>query len=132
MNPEPVIHALLLSAFSAAPISGRVFVDKPESNSALPSAAYFTVSAFPRPNLAYQNGPQRASCRFQVSCHAMDPGECGELQEALRAEIDFAHQRTVDGHLIVSCRRVISHRTEKVPDTGVWEKSADYVMLYYE
>ena len=132
MNPELIIASLLSDSTIAALVSTRRSLAQLPQNTAYPALVYNVIDGLPQPNVAYQNGLQRAFVRFQINPLAQNIADVKAIHAAVRNVLDFKHQQTVAGKLIVSCRFDSIQPMEKDLDANIWTQSADYVMTYYE
>lgn len=132
MNSELIIASLLSDSTIAALVSTRRALGQLPQNTAYPALVYNVIDGLPQPNVAYQNGLQRAFVRFQINPLAQNIADVKAIHAACRNVLDFKHQQTVAGKLIVSCRFDSIQPMEKDLDANIWTQSADYVMTYYE
>lgn len=132
MNPELIIASLLSDSSIASLVSTRRALGQLPQNTAYPALVYNVIDGMPQPNVAYQNGSQRAFVRFQINPLAQNIADVKAIHAAVRNVLDFKHQQTIAGKLIVSCRFDSIQPMEKDLDANIWTQSADYVMTYYE
>lgn len=132
MNAELIIASLLNAAAITNLVGNRRALGQLPQNSAYPALVYQLIDNIPRPNIAYQNGPQRTIARFQINPLAGSIAEVKSIHEAIRSVIDFKHHQTVAGKLVVSCRLDMMQSMEKDIDSNIWTQPADYILSYYE
>ena len=101
-------------------------------NTAYPAVVYNLIDGIPQPNVAYQNGAQRAQARIQINPLALTVAEIKSIHAAIRNVIDFKHQQTIAGKLVVSCRFDSMQPMEKDLDANIWTQASDYILSYYE
>jgi hypothetical protein len=90
------------------------------------------VDSVPQPNVAYQVDKQLATARIQFNPLAVTINEIKQIQTALRNTLDFKHQQTIAGKLVISCRLATIGEMEKDTDADIWTQSVDYILRYYE
>lgn len=132
MNPEIIIATLLGDSSITALVGNRRALLQLPQNSAYPAIVYNVVDGVPQPNVAYQNGPQRAFSRIQINPLAQTVAEIKSIHAAVRNVLDFKHQQTVAGKLVVSCRFDSLQPMDKDLDANIWTQAADYILTYYE
>lgn len=132
MNAELIIATLLSDASIVALVGNRRALYQLPQNTAYPAVVYNLIDGIPQPNVAYQNGPQRAQARIQINPLALTVGEIKSIHSAIRNVLDFKHQQTIAGKLVVSCRFDSMQPIEKDLDSNIWTQSADYILTYYE
>jgi 3-hydroxymyristoyl/3-hydroxydecanoyl-(acyl carrier protein) dehydratase len=132
MNAEIIIAALLNHASITALVGNRRALLQLPQNTSYPALVYNIVDGVPQPNVAYQHGAQRAFVRFQINPLAQTVAEIKAIHTAIRNVLDFKHQQTVAGKLVVSCRFDNMQPMEKDLDANIWTQSADYILTYYE
>ena len=132
MNAEIIMAALLNVTGVTALVGNRRAVGQLPQNAGFPAIVYSLISNTPNPNVAYQIGAQRARARFQINPLALTLPEIKSIHAAVRTALDFKHQATVAGKLVVSCRLVSMGIAERDNDAGVWTQPADYMLEYYE
>lgn len=132
MNPELIIASLLSDSTIAALVGTRRALGQLPQNTAYPALVYNLIDGMPQPNVAYQNGRQRAFVRFQINPLAQTVAEIKSIHATVRNALDFKHQQTVAGKLIVSCRFDSLQPMEKDLDANIWTQAADYLLTYYE
>lgn len=132
MNPELVIAAMLNVAGVTALVGTRRALAQLPQNTAMPALVYQVIDAQPEPNIAFQNGAQRATARIQINPLALTIPEVKAIHAAVRAAIDFKHQQTFAGKLVISCRFQILGPADRDDEAGVWTQPADYILRWYE
>ena len=132
MNAELIISTLLSDASIVALVGNRRALYQLPQNTAYPAVVYNLIDGIPQPNVAYQNGPQRAQARIQINPLALTVGEIKSIHSANRNVLDFKHQQTIAGKLVVSCRFDSMQPIEKDLDANIFTQSADYILSYYE
>ena len=132
MNAELIIASLLSDASIIALVGNRRALYQLPQNTSYPALVYNLIDGIPQPNVAYQNGPQRAQARIQINPLALTVGEIKSIHSAIRNVLDFKHQQTIAGKLVVSCRFDSMQPMEKDLDANIWTQSADYILSYYE
>ena len=132
MNAEIIIASLLSDASIVALVGNRRALYQLPQNTAYPAVVYNLIDGIPQPNVAYQNGRQRAQARIQINPLALTVGEIKSIHAAIRNVLDFKHQQTIAGKLVVSCRFDSMQPIEKDLDANIWTQSADYILSYYE
>lgn len=132
MNPELIVAALLNHASITALVGTRRALAQLPQNTAMPALVYQVINADPRPNLDYADGPQMAQARIQFNPLAVTIPEVKAIHSALRSVLDFKHNSTVAGKLVVSCRFSLLGPMDKDNEAGVWTQPADYLLTYYE
>lgn len=131
MQPELVAAALLSQAGISAIVGTRIALAQLPQNTAFPALAYTIISAVPKPTLSAA-GSQMAMARIQVNPLAATVAGVKEIHAAIRTALDFKHQQTFAGKLVVSCRFDNLGPMDKDNDAGVWTQPADYMLYYYE
>lgn len=132
MNPELIVAALLNHPSITALVGTRRALAQLPQNTAMPAIVYNVLNADPRPNLDYADGPQMAQARIQLNPLALTIPEVKAIHSALRAVLDFKHNSTVAGKLVVSCRFNLLGPMDKDNEAGIWTQPADYLLAYYE
>ena len=132
MNPELIVAALINHASITALVGARRALGQLPQNSAMPALVYQVLNADPRPNLNYASGPQLAYSRIQFNPLALTIPEVKSIHSALRSVLDFKHNSTVAGKLVVSCRFDLLGPMDKDNEAGIWTQPADYILAYYE
>lgn len=132
MNPELIVASLLNHTSITALVGTRRALGQLPQNTAMPALVYQVVNADPRPNLDYSDGPQLAQARIQFNPLALTIPEVKAIHSALRSVLDFKHNSTVAGKLVVSCRFSLLGPMDKDNEAGVWTQPADYLLAYYE
>lgn len=132
MNAEIIMASLLNAAGITALVGTRKALGQMPQNAAFPAIVYNLISNTPMPNVAYQNGAQRARARFQINPLALTVPEIKNIHTAIRTALDFKHHATVAGKLVVSCRISGMGIMDRDNDAGVWTQPADYILEYYE
>ena len=132
MSAELIVASLLNNAAITNLVGTRRALSQLPQNSAYPALVYNLIDNIPRPNVAYQNGPQRTVARIQINPLAGSIAEVKSIHNAVRNVIDFKHHQTVAGKLVVSCRLDMIQSMEKDIDSNIWTQSADYILTYYE
>lgn len=132
MNAEIIIAALLNSAGITALVGNRRALGQLPQNTSYPALVYQLIDNMPLPNVAYQNGAQRARARIQINPLAQTVAEIKSIHAAVRNVLDFKHQQTIAGKLVISCRLEIMQPMEKDIDANIWTQAVDYILDYYE
>jgi len=132
MSAELIVASLLNNVAITNLVGTRRALGQLPQNSAYPALVYNLIDNIPRPNVAYQNGPQRTVARIQINPLAGSIAEVKSIHDAVRNVIDFTHHQTVAGKLVVSCRLDMIQSMEKDIDSNIWTQSADYILTYYE
>lgn len=132
MNPESIIDAWLQDA-SITSIVGRAAVGQLPQNKSFPGLVYSVITAFPEPTIDAQNkSPQLAQARIQFNPLAKDIATVKAIMAALRSLLDFKHQVTIDGKLVMSMRLIDCGPAERDADSGIWTQPIDYRLRWYE
>lgn len=132
MNPELIVSALINHASIISLVGTRRALGQLPQNTAMPALVYQVINADPRPNLNYASGPQMAQSRIQFNPLAVTIPEVKAIHAALRSVLDFKHNSTVAGKLIVSCRFDLLGPMDRDNEAGIWTQPADYLLAYYE
>jgi hypothetical protein len=132
MNAEIIVASLLNSAGITALVGNRRALGQLPQNTAYPALVYQLIDNMPMPNVAYQNGPQRARARIQINPLAQTVAEIKSIHAAVRNVLDFKHQQTIAGKLVISCRLEMMQPMEKDMDANIWTQAVDYILDYYE
>jgi len=132
MSAERLIPAMLNHASISALIGTRLALERIPTNTIMPACVYTIIDDVPAPNVAYQNGNQLTKARVQINALAMTVGEVISINNAIRALLDFKHQATFIGILVMSCRIEMWGAYEKDDETGIWTRPVDYFLQYYE
>lgn len=132
MNAELVMASLLNATAVTNLVGNRRALGQLPQNTAYPALVYQLVDNMPQPNVAYQNGAQRARARFQINPLGASIADVKAIHAAVRSVLDFKHQQTVAGKLVVSCRLEMMQPMEKDIDANIWTQAADYILTYYE
>lgn len=132
MSAELIVAELLKDASITALIGTRNALVQLPKNTSYPALVYTVIETTPDPVLAYQTTDQMARARIQFNPLAKDIATVKQILAALRTLLDFKHNDTVLGHLIVSCRLDNIGPVDRDNDIGVWTQPADYMLMYYE
>lgn len=132
MNAEIIVANLLNVAGITDLVGNRRALGQLPQNSAMPALVYQVIDGVPEPNVAFQFGDQRAFARIQINPLALTIPELKSINAAVRAALDFKHQQTVAGKLIISCRFDTIREISRDLDSGVWTQPVDYILRYYE
>jgi hypothetical protein len=132
MNPEIIIATLLNTPAITTLVGNRRALGQLPQNSTFPALVFNIVDSVPQPNVAFQVGKQMATARIQFNPLAVTINEIKQIQTALRNTLDFKHQQTVAGKLVISCRLATISEMEKDTDADIWTQSVDYILRYYE
>jgi hypothetical protein len=132
MNAEIIIASLLNKTAITNLVGNRRALGQLPQNTAMPALVYNIIDGVPEPNVAYQVGNQRAFARIQINPLALTIPELKSIHAAVRSSIDFAHQQTVAGKLVISCRFDTIREMTRDIDSGIWTQPADYILRYYE
>lgn len=132
MNAEIIIASLLNVTDVTALVGNRRALGQLPQNTAMPALVYNIIDGVPEPNVAYQLGAQKAFARIQINPLALTIPELKSINAAVRTALDFKHQQTVAGKLIISCRFDTIREISRDLDSGVWTQPVDYILRYYE
>jgi hypothetical protein len=132
MNAELIIANMLNKTAVTNLVGNRRALGQLPQNTAMPALVYNIIDGVPEPNVAYQKGAQKAFARIQINPLALTIPEVKSIHAAVRSVLDFTHQQTVVGKLVISCRfDTIREMTQDI-DSGIWTQPADYILRYYE
>ena len=132
MNAEIIIASLLNKTAITNLVGTRRALGQLPQNTAMPALVYNVIDGVPEPNLAYQNGKQLGFARIQINPLGLTIPDVKAIHAAVRASIDFTHQQTVAGKLVISCRFDTLREMTRDIDSGIWTQPADYILRYYE
>jgi len=132
MNAEIIIANLLNVTGVTNLVGNRRALGQLPQNTAMPALVYNIIDGVPEPNVAYQLGAQKAFARIQINPLALTIPELKSINAAVRTALDFKHQQTVAGKLIISCRFDTIREISRDLDSGVWTQPVDYILRYYE
>lgn len=132
MNAEIIIANLLNVTGVTNLVGNRRALGQLPQNTAMPALVFNIIDGVPEPNVAYQVGAQRAFARIQINPLALTIPELKSINAAVRTALDFKHQQTVAGKLIISCRFDTIREISRDLDSGVWTQPVDYILRYYE
>jgi hypothetical protein len=132
MNAEIIIANLLNVTGVTNLVGNRRALGQLPQNTAMPALVYNIIDGVPEPNVAYQLGAQKAFARIQINPLALTIPEVKSINAAVRTALDFKHQQTVAGKLIISCRFDTIREISRDLDSGVWTQPVDYILRYYE
>jgi hypothetical protein len=132
MNAEIIIANLLNVIGVTNLVGNRRALGQLPQNTAMPALVYNIIDGVAEPNVAYQVGVQRAFARIQINPLALTIPELKSINQAVRTALDFKHQQTVAGKLIISCRFDTIREISRDIDSGIWTQSTDYILRYYE
>jgi hypothetical protein len=132
MNAEIIIANLLNVIGVTNLVGNRRALGQLPQNTAMPALVYNIIDGVAEPNVAYQVGVQRAFARIQINPLALTIPEVKSINQAVRTALDFKHQQTVAGKLIISCRFDTIREISRDIDSGIWTQSTDYILRYYE
>lgn len=132
MNAEIIIASLLNVTGVTNLVGNRRALGQLPQNTAMPALVFNIIDGVPEPNVAYQVGAQRAFARIQINPLALTIPELKLINAAVRTALDFKHQQTVAGKLIISCRFDTIREISRDLDSGVWTQPVDYILRYYE
>jgi hypothetical protein len=132
MNAEIIVASLLNKPAIVALVGTRRALGQLPQNTAMPALVYNIIDGLPEPNVAFQQGAQRAFARIQINPLALTIPEVKSIHAAVRAAIDFTLQQTVAGKKVISCRFDNINQITRDIESGIWTQSADYLLRYYE
>lgn len=132
MNAELIIANMLNKTAVTNLVSTRRALGQLPQNTAMPALVYNIIDGVPEPNVAYQIGAQKAFARIQINPLALTIPDVKLIHAAVRSVLDFAHQQTVAGKLVISCRFDTIREMTRDIDSGIWTQPADYILRYYE
>ena len=132
MNPEFIIGTWLTDASISALVGDRVAAGQLPQNTTYPAIVYNTVDAFPEPNVAGPNDTQLAQARIQFNPITVNKSGLKQISTALRTLLDFKHQVTIGGKLVISMRLIDIGPLERDLDAGLWTQPIDYRLRWYE
>jgi len=132
MNAEIIIVNLLNVTGITNLVGSRRALGQLPQNTVMPALVYNIVDGVAEPNIAYQIGPQRAFARIQINPLSLSIPELKSINEAVRTALDFKHQQTIAGKLVISCRFDSIRDVNRDIDSGIWTQSTDYILRYYE
>jgi hypothetical protein len=132
MNAEIIIASLLNKTAITAIVGNRRALGQLPQNTAMPALVYNIIDGIAEPNVAYNVGEQRAFARIQINPLALTIPDVKSIHAAVRSSIDFTHQQTVAGKLVISCRFDNINEMTRDIDSGIWTQSVDYILRYYE
>lgn len=132
MSAELIVGEMLSAANIVAIVGTRRALSQLPQNTAMPALVYSIIDVIPMPNVAYQNGLQRAQARVQINPLATSIGGMKAIHAAVRVAMDFKHQITVAGHTVISCRLESMGMTEKDNEAGIWTQPYDYILQFIE
>jgi hypothetical protein len=132
MNAEIIIASLLNQTAITAIVGNRRALGQLPQNTAMPALVYNIIDGIAEPNVAYNVGAQRAFARIQINPLALTIPDVKSIHAAVRSAIDFTHQQTVAGKLVISCRFDNINEMTRDIDSGIWTQSVDYILRYYE
>ena len=131
MNPDPIIQAGLKSAPLVALIGNRYALAQLPANTAYPAIVYTIVDTVPEPNVNPFAGARLHRARVQFNPLALSMGAVKELHTALITAMDYIHNETVGGKLVMSCRVGMAGPASKDNDAGVYTQPLDFILRYY-
>jgi hypothetical protein len=132
MNAELIIANMLNKTAVTNLVGNRRALGQLPQNTAMPALVYNIIDGVPEPNVAYQVGAQKAFARIQINPLALTIPEVKSIHAAVRSVLDFTHQQTVAGKLVISCRFDTIREMTRDIDSGIWTQPADYILRYYE
>ena len=132
MNAEIIIASLLNKTAITALVGNRRALGQLPQNTAMPALVYNIIDGIAEPNVAYNVGAQRAFARIQINPLALTIPDVKSIHAAVRSAIDFTHQQTVAGKLVISCRFDSMNEMTRNLESGVWTQPVDYILRYYE
>lgn len=132
MNPELIIANWLTDASITALVGTRKALIQLPANSTFPALVYNIVDAIPQPFVAANRERELAQARIQFNPLAKTMAEIIAIKDALRALLDFKHQVTIAGKLVVSMRVIDVGPMEKDNDSGLFTQRIDYRLWWYE
>jgi hypothetical protein len=132
MNAELIIANMLNKTAVTNLVGNRRALGQLPQNTAMPALVYNIIDGVPEPNVAYQVGAQKAFARIQINPLALTIPEVKSIHAAVRSVLDFTHQQTVVGKLVISCRFDTIREMTRDIDSGIWTQPADYILRYYE
>ncbi|MDN4015893.1 tail completion protein gp17 [Zwartia panacis] len=132
MSAELIVAAMLDTSEIVALVGSRRALAQLPQNTAMPALVYTLIDSKPAPNVAYHLGPQRAQARVQINPLATTIGSVKAIHEAVRVALDFKHQVSFNGQLVISCRLEMMGPVEKDLEAGVWTQPYDYLLHYIE
>lgn len=134
MNVRPVIAAYMQDPVIAALVGDRVALAQiPQIGSFAPQMEYNIISDNEEPEVQY-NGTAGVLCRARVQFNpwAQTMAQVEAVHAALRAVMNYRHQITVGGKLLISVRVDLVGPASKDNDAGLWTQPVDYVLRYYD
>jgi hypothetical protein len=132
MSMERIIEAWMTDPSITALVGNRVALHELPQSAGYPNLAYTILSDVPDPVIAYQTGPQKMWSRVQFNPYALTFAEVEAVHVALTNLMDFKHQITVGGKLIISSRRDNKGPASKDAMTLAWTKPDDYRIYWVE
>lgn len=132
MSAELIAGEMLSAAGVVAIVGSRRALSQLPQNVAMPALVYSIIDVIPMPNVAFQNGLQRAQARVQINALASSVGGMKAIHDAVRVAMDFKHQITVAGQTVISCRLESMGMTEKDNESGIWTQPYDYILQFFE
>lgn len=131
MNAEIIAAQLLNAPGIVALVGAKRALSRLPTNTKPPALVYQVVDSVPMPNVNFTE-PAMARARIQVNPLSTSIPELKSIHAAVRAALDFKHQVTIGGKLVVSCRLDLIGPVDRDDETGIWTQNADYVLQYYE
>lgn len=135
MSAERLIPLMLNDTSITALIGDRLALERLPTNIEYPAVAYTVISDIPHPNVAYQNGQQLTFARVQINPIALTVAKVVEIHSAIKNLLNFKHNTLFSGIRVMSCRidpESGKGMFEKDDETGLWTRSVDYFLQYYE
>ena len=132
MSAELLIPAMLNDASITALIGDRLALNRLPTNSTFPACVYQIISDTPTPFIDYLNGQQLTKARVQFNPLAASVGAVIQIQDAIKALMNFKHSTTYSGILLMSSRVEMLGNFEQDVESGVWTRPIDYFIQYYQ
>jgi len=131
MTPELIIASFLSDSTISAIVDDRIACAQLPKESNFPAIVYNVIDTIPEAHVNFREA-QIARARVQITAIATTIAEMKSIHAAIRTLMDFQHQVTHRGYLVVSSRFAIMTQVEKDNEAGLWVQSADYIIRYYE
>ena len=132
MNPEVVVNAWLKDTSIAALIGTRFAAVQLPQGTTYPALTYTVVDALPEPNVNPFQGTQLIRARVHFNPLAANMGSVKAIHQALAALMDFKHQVSIGGKLVISARRDMLGPPSKDNEAGVYTQPIDFIIRFYE
>ena len=132
MKPQAVVAAWLKDASITGLVGTRKALGQPPDGTTYPALVYQIVTASPKPWVDYNNKPQPAMFRVQITPIATTIGVVEQIGQAVRNLMHMKNGVVVGDFRIMSSKLDSVGPVDRDNEAGVWVQSFDYLIWYFE